>query len=202
VPPKKCCKVNIVTEFWENPLFRKDFLLCCGIYASIQAMYYGILLKVEYIDANNIFLIVNLMFATEIISDPLNGWLCQVYGRVNVLFYNYILAAVSCVGIIVLFNYLYLKIFFTCSFFFAISACYTVYAVYAPELFDVNIRATASGYVKLIGKVSSAFLPHIITLIGNPITLFFGISVVEVVILWFCRETLKHEVQDIQYKKL
>lgn len=187
---KKLNSVSIIEYFKNDSTFRIEFIVISMSFALINLVFFGVLLNIEQMDNDNIFLFSVVLYTSEIIAEFGSGFLAQKYGRIYIIKVCGYLSAVTFAGFQLFSGSFILKIFFCFWGNFGAAGVFNVVIILQAEIFDVKIRSTALSYSKLPGYFITIISPFIISIVSYP---FFMYAILLGLIGFFinnCKETL------------
>lgn len=154
----------------------------------VKVVFYGVLLNVEKF-GENIFIFSTVMYVSEVIAESSSGYAAEVYGRKVVLVDSFLVCMIAFLLSNFFFSTPYISIILFFLGTFCISAAFNVIFIYTPELFETNVRASATSYSKLFGNFNSMFSQFIISKIAKPFLFFSALSGVAFICMKMCKET-------------
>jgi len=149
---------------------------------------------------DNVYLLTNIFFVGEILGYTFSGLLSERWDPKQVLKYSLLLSSLF----LILSNYFYetenLKYILFFLTVFIVSFSFNQYFIFAPSIFDINVRGMASSYNVVLGRFVSIFTSYIFSNLENSFLVLGVLYFINYHLVRKCKDSKVEEVGNNKSK--
>ena len=161
-------------------------LICSFLFFSMFFVYFGLLLNLDKLEGD-LYLHNVIVYSSEMIAELMAGYILSKFKRILIMFISNVACLICCLILFYGTGIVAELSLFGLSFF--ISMNFVVIICYTAEIFEPSIRSTATSIGFICGSLSLIFMPYILLLANNPVTIFIIMLLVNFLFFTRLKET-------------